>query len=89
VLLRVTTPALLRKIAANRYFMKPLSTEKIHKLCRRCNKNYSQDIICPACKNELIALYDNKLCWRTAYEVEKISRKAMLYTRDDADDNLY
>jgi hypothetical protein len=69
--------------------MKPLAPDLPRKLCKRCHKNTSEDIVCPACKNELIALYDNKLSWRTAYEVEKISRRAMLYTRDESDDDLY
>jgi transposase-like protein len=69
--------------------MKPISADKLQKPCRRCNRNLSQDVICPACKNELIALYDNKLSWRTAYEIERISRKAMLYTREDPEDSLY
>ena len=68
--------------------MKPLLSEKLGKLCRRCYKNSAVDIICPACKNELIALYDNKLSWRTAYEVEKISKKAMRFTRDEAEEEL-
>ena len=46
-------------------------------------------MICPGCKNELIALYDNKLSWRTAYEVEKVSRRALLYTRDSSDEDSY
>ena len=46
-------------------------------------------MICPVCKNELIALYDNKLNWRTAYEVEKVSRRALLYSRDSSDEDLY
>ncbi len=69
--------------------MKPLAAAKLGKLCKRCNKNSAGDLICPACKNELIALYDNKLSWRTAYEVEKISKKAMRYTRDEAEEELY
>jgi len=69
--------------------MKPLASDKSPKICRRCHKITSDDVICPACKNELIVLYDNKLSWRTAYEVEKISRRAMLYTRNEAEDELY
>jgi hypothetical protein len=68
--------------------MKPLISEKLGKLCRRCYKNSTVDIICPACKNELIALFDNKLTWRTAYEVEKISKKAMRYTRNEEEDEM-
>jgi hypothetical protein len=69
--------------------MKPLASVKSKKSCRRCNKTTSEDLICPACKNELIALYDNKLNWRTAYEVEKVSRRALLYTRNSSDEELY
>jgi transposase-like protein len=69
--------------------MKPLASVKPRKICRRCNKNSSEDLICAGCKNELIALYDNKLSWRTAYEVEKVSRRALLYTRDSSDEDLY
>jgi hypothetical protein len=68
--------------------MKPLISEKLGKLCKRCYRNPATDIICPTCKNELIALYDNKLTWRTAYEVEKISKKAMRFTRNEAEEEL-
>lgn len=68
--------------------MKPLDSEKLKKLCKRCYKNPSIDVICPSCKNELIALYENKLTWRTAFEVEKISKKAMRYSAE-TDDDLY
>jgi hypothetical protein len=68
--------------------MKPLTPGKVRKLCRRCNKNSTEDIICPACKNELIALYDNKLGWKTAFEIEKFSRRAMLYSRNISEDEL-
>jgi len=56
--------------------MKSPSRDK-NKLCRRCNKNIGSDFICPACKNELIALYDNKIGWKTAFEIEKISKSAL------------
>jgi len=69
--------------------MKPSATDKSGKICRRCHRITTHDVICPACKNELIVLYDNKLSWRTAFEVERISRKAMLYSRNVADDELY
>ena len=67
--------------------MKTPITEKLLKLCKRCFKSSSGiDIICPACKNELIALYENKLTWRTAYEIEKISKKALRYTGNEAEE---
>jgi len=68
--------------------MKPLISEKLGKLCKRCYKNTATDLICPSCKNELISSYGNKLTWRTAYEVEKISKKAMRYS-GDSDEELY
>ena len=69
--------------------MKPLNSEKLGKLCKRCYKNPAVDIICPACKNELIAIYENKLTWRTAFEIERISKKAMRYTGHETGDELY
>jgi hypothetical protein len=67
--------------------MKPLHPEKLgNKLCKRCYKNTASDIICPACKNDLIAIYENKLSWRTAFEVESISKKAMRFSGDPEDE---
>jgi uncharacterized paraquat-inducible protein A len=67
--------------------MKPLTRQHVQRKCKRCNRHLTHDIICPACKNELIAMYDNKLGWKTAYEIEKISRIAMRNTQqDDADE---
>lgn len=69
--------------------MKRLTAEKLVKLCKRCYRNPAGDIICPSCKNELIALYDNKLTWRTAFEIEKISKKAMRHANNEAEEELY
>jgi len=70
--------------------MKPLARTNSQKKCRRCNKHLTNDLICPACKNELILLYDNKLGWKTAYEVERISRMAMRRScQEDIDDYLF
>ena len=66
--------------------MKPLYSDNLGKRCKRCFKNHSVDIICPTCKSDLIALYDNKLTWRTAYEIEKISRNALRYTGNEAEE---
>jgi hypothetical protein len=70
--------------------MKPLHSEKLGKLCKRCFKNPAADKICASCKNELIAIYENKLTWRTAFEIERISKKAMRYSAtSDSEDELY
>ncbi|MBN2481361.1 MAG: hypothetical protein JXB19_06460 [Bacteroidales bacterium] len=63
--------------------MKPLTRQNVQRKCRRCNKHLTYDVICPACKNELISMYDNKLGWKTAYEIEKISRMAMRNTKQE------
>jgi hypothetical protein len=73
----------------NQFFMKPLITDNRNKLCKRCCKNPAVDSICPACKNELIAIYENKLTWRMAYEIERISKRALRYTRNEAEEELY
>jgi hypothetical protein len=79
----------LRTIFAKQSKMKPPAPDKLKKLCKRCYQNPAEDVVCPTCKNELIALYNNKLTWRTAYEVEKISKKAMRYTHNETEEDLY
>jgi len=69
--------------------MKPFISEKLGKICKRCYKNPAVDKVCPACKNELIAIYDNKLTWRTAYRIESISKKAMRYSSKEQEEELY
>lgn len=60
-------------------------SDRLGRLCKRCYRNYSKDIICPTCKNELIALYEGKLTWKTAFEVERISKRAMRYAGNSDD----
>ena len=69
--------------------MKPLAKDQLQKRCKRCNVNLTNDVVCPACKNELISLYDNKLGWKTAYEIERISHIAMRNSHSDDLDDLY
>jgi uncharacterized paraquat-inducible protein A len=45
--------------------------ESEFKVCKRCNRHQTKDIICPSCKNELLSSYDNKIDWQTAYELEQ------------------
>jgi hypothetical protein len=66
--------------------MKPEISGKTGKLCKRCYKNAATDLICASCKNDLITIYENKLTWRTAYEVEKISKKAMRFSGDTSEE---
>jgi hypothetical protein len=50
----------------------PKSSRK--RICKRCNRRIAEDIICAGCKNELLTHYNSKIGWRTAYEIEKVSR---------------
>jgi hypothetical protein len=44
------------------------------RICKRCNKWATEDIICAGCKNELLTQYNSKISWKMAYEMEKVSR---------------
>jgi hypothetical protein len=56
-------------------------------ICKRCNKGLTNDLICGGCKNELISIYDTRISWKVAYEIEKVSRYAMRNSiREDMDD---
>jgi hypothetical protein len=55
--------------------------------CKRCNKKIKEDIICASCKNELLSQYDSRISWKTAYDIEKVSRYVMRNTlRYDSDE---
>ena len=57
--------------------------DKKQRLCKRCKKNLSTDIICTSCKVELINNYDSKLDWQTAFEIERIQQSALRYIDND------
>jgi hypothetical protein len=44
------------------------------RICKRCNRRITEDIICAGCKNELLTHYNSKIDWKMAYEMEKVSR---------------
>jgi len=50
------------------------------RVCKRCNKKITEDIICAGCKNELLSQYDSKIGWKMAFEIEKVSRHIMRNT---------
>jgi cytochrome c-type biogenesis protein CcmH/NrfF len=57
------------------------------RICKRCNRRITEDIICAGCKNELLAQYDSKIGWKMAYEMEKVSRHIMRNSlRSDTED---
>ncbi len=47
--------------------------------CKRCKKNIAIDILCTACKVDLLNRYDSKIDWQTAYEIEKVQQAAFRY----------
>jgi hypothetical protein len=50
------------------------------RICKRCNRLITEDIICAGCKNELLTHYNSKISWKMAYEMEKVSRHIMRNT---------
>jgi RNA polymerase subunit RPABC4/transcription elongation factor Spt4 len=57
--------------------------ESEFKVCKRCNRHQTKDIICPSCKNELLSAYDNRIDWQTAFEIEQARRLAKKYRMKD------
>ncbi|HES59551.1 MAG TPA: hypothetical protein ENO18_03885 [Caldithrix sp.] len=60
--------------------MKNALSSSRKRICKRCNRQITEDIICAACKNELLSQYDSKIGWKMAYEIEKVSRHVMRNT---------
>jgi hypothetical protein len=54
--------------------------------CKRCNRNITSDIICQACKNELLNHYEVSSDWQTAFEIEKAQLAASRYRINDFDE---
>jgi hypothetical protein len=59
------------------------------RICKRCNKKITDDIICASCKNELLSQYDSKIGWKMAFEIEKVSRHIMRNTFTEDPDEYY
>ncbi len=56
------------------------------KLCKRCNRQLTKEIICQSCKSELIYHYEASLDWQLAFEIEKAQMIALRYMNDDKED---
>lgn len=56
------------------------------KRCKRCNRTISSDIICQACKNELLNHYEASSDWQTAFEIEKAQLVASRYRYNAEED---
>ncbi len=63
--------------------MEKKTNAKKVKLCKRCKKNISEDLVCTSCKVELLNKYDSKIDWRTAFDIERVQQSAMRYMEDD------
>jgi RNA polymerase subunit RPABC4/transcription elongation factor Spt4 len=57
------------------------------KKCRRCHQPISSDIICQACKNELLNHYEVSSDWQTAFEIEKAQLVASRYRYNAEEDD--
>ena len=53
------------------------------KVCKRCNRHHTKDIICPSCKSELLSSYESRIDWQTAYEAEKAHLIAIKYRMEN------
>jgi len=53
------------------------------KICKRCKKNTTTDLICTNCKVELLNIYDSKIDWYTAFEIERIQQSVLRYMEND------
>ncbi len=58
--------------------------------CKRCNKNFTADIICQSCKNELLNHFEASSDWQMAFEMERATLVAAKFRNDDEyDDDKY
>lgn len=60
------------------------TTKKL--ICKRCNMNYTDDIICQSCKNELLNYFEASSDWQMALEIEKATLAASRFKNNDEDD---
>ena len=67
----------------NYHLMEKKAKGKKVRICKRCNKNVSEDLLCTSCKVELLNKYDSKIDWKTAFDIERIQQSAMRYIDDD------
>jgi len=49
------------------------SPQSQKKVCRRCNKKVTDDIICASCKNELLSMYDSKSVGKQLMKLKKLA----------------
>jgi hypothetical protein len=64
-------------------------SETGNKICPRCKKHETQDVICNSCKNELLSNYEVSSDWQTAYEIEKAQMIASRFKHESDDDPLF
>ena len=48
---------------------------KTGNLCSRCRKEIDDEEICSGCKSELLELYDHRISWRMALDIEREERE--------------
>jgi predicted amidophosphoribosyltransferase len=65
--------------------LQAMKNDQKSKLCCRCNRHATNDVICQSCKNELLNHYEASLDWQTAFEIERAQMVAARYRQDDED----
>lgn len=55
--------------------------------CKRCNKNFTTDIICQSCKNELLNHFEASSDWQMAFEMERATLVASRFRNEEEDDD--
>jgi RNA polymerase subunit RPABC4/transcription elongation factor Spt4 len=59
------------------------------KICERCKRHETTDIVCPQCKKELLGNYEISHDWQTALEIEKAQTVASRFKFESNDDYLF
>ena len=54
--------------------------------CKRCKKNFTDDIICQECKNELLSHFEASSDWQMAYEMEQATLVASKFRSEEEDE---
>jgi predicted amidophosphoribosyltransferase len=44
-------------------------------ICSRCRKSIAKEEICSGCKSDLLELYDHRISWRMALDIEREERE--------------
>lgn len=66
------------------YFNTMKKTDTL-RICKRCNRRNTTEIICQSCKTELISNFEVSSDWRIAFEMEKVQQYTARYFQREND----